>query len=131
MLSKSREEQIKKCFEETLIEFHCLKHNFNLLIETCQKLNRNTDNDDKNDSEGDKNFVFGEKKQQNLISLLSWTTSQVSQISLVTLAAFLQFLEILSTVTFIFFIFCTQINQTSKSLFPRPKSSTFSFGLFN
>ena len=130
MLSKSREEQVKKCFEETLIEFHYLKHNFNLLIETCQKLNKNTDNDDNNDSEEDKNFVFGEKKK-NLISLLSWTTSQVSQISLVTLAAFSQFLEILSTVTFIFFTFYTQINQTSKSLSPRPKSSTFSFGLFN
>ena len=64
MLNKSREEQIKKCFEETLIEFHCLKHNFNLLIETRQKLNRNTDNDDKNDSEEDKNFVYGEKKTE-------------------------------------------------------------------
>ena len=111
LLSKASEEQIKKCFQETPIEFHYSKdlNDFKLLIETFQKKILVTTITMK---VMNKVYFFGDKK--NLINLLSWTTSQVLQITLVALAVFWRFLKSLITAAVIFFIFYTRINQTGR-----------------
>ena len=78
LLNKSREEQIKKCFEEIAIEYHYPKdlNDFNLLINISKKILAMAIA-----MTVTKTIILFLVKKKNLISLLSRTTSQFLQIS--------------------------------------------------
>ena len=85
-LTKSREDEIRTCFDYTTIEFHyphALDY-FDMLLETFR---RNSIDDVIEQNTNDNCNIFGGKK--NLTSLLRWTKPRVWQLSQTILVIFL------------------------------------------
>ena len=77
-LTKSREDEIRKCFSCTNAEFHYTDDlpDFTLLIETFQKDALEDDNKDTKENNEDNNCnVFGESKIDKLIVNVSFVSS--------------------------------------------------------